>query len=167
MRSQKSGKYSCYEFEKKFLLEKLPSELVNSQDYKQIEDTYYVGTNLRLRIVRSSKGEILDRKFTQKLVPPDLNLACTSITNIYLSENEVKFLSRLPGIHLKKKRYKHTWNNKTFSVDEFLPPYENLVIAEFEFEFEEEMNQFTPPFLNWKDVSLNVEYSGGFLAQKS
>jgi hypothetical protein len=67
MSHQKAGKYACYEFERKFLLKELPAELSGSHEYKEIEDRYFLDTNLRLRIVRSPDGNVLDRKLTQKV----------------------------------------------------------------------------------------------------
>lgn len=95
----KAGKYSCYEFERKFLLKDLPKDLLNSKDYKIIEDKYFVGTNLRLRIVMSPDTEILDRKFTQKYVPENSNLAKTNITNLYLNEAEATLLESTSRIY--------------------------------------------------------------------
>ncbi len=65
MRYQKSGKYACFEFEKKFLITGLPESLIGSNDYIQIEDRYFPSTNLRLRIVSSPDGFITSRKLTQ------------------------------------------------------------------------------------------------------
>ncbi|MBK9040971.1 MAG: hypothetical protein IPL83_17765 [Bdellovibrionales bacterium] len=164
MNNKKAGKYACYEFERKFLLTGLPANLKSSSECKQIEDRYFVGTNLRLRIVRSLEGKIVDRKLTQKFVPKDGDLSKTSITNLYLRESEMKLLSQLQGRVLKRKRYKLSHDNQTFSVDEFLEPFTHLVSAEIEFESEEKMNSFVVPFPDWKEVSLDIKYSGGYLA---
>lgn len=105
MSHEKAGKYACYEFERKFLLRSLPDVLLASQDYKQIEDRYFVGTNLRLRTVRSADGKILVRKFTQKFISEGSGLTKTTITNIYLSESEAALLKQLQGYTIKKNRY--------------------------------------------------------------
>jgi len=164
MSHEKSGKYACYEFERKFLLPCLPSSLCESKNYKQIEDRYFSGTNLRLRTIHSSDGEIIERKLTQKYIPAGSDLSKTVITNMYLNESELNFLNTLQGQIIKKNRYKLGHGGKTFSVDEFREPFNNLVLAEIEFNTEDEMRKFILPFGDWKDISLDSKYSGGFLA---
>jgi len=164
MRHQKAGKYACFEFERKFFLKSLPASLIGSKNYKQIEDRYFSETNLRLRIVRSSDGDIVDRKLTQKFFPQNSDFSKTEITNLYLSQSEMDLLGQIPGYSLIKNRYKLSHGDKTFSVDEFKEPFAGLVLAEIEFETEEEMKGFAVSFTDWKDVSLEEKYSGGFLA---
>src|SRR4051794_40045060 len=106
MNNKNAGKYACFEFERRFLLEELPAPLADSSTYEEIEDRYFIDTNLRLRTVRSPDGEIINQKFTQKYVPAGSNLSKTAITNFYLTESEAGFLSRLQGYFLKKNRYK-------------------------------------------------------------
>ncbi len=166
MSNQKAGKYACYEFERKFLLPELPSSLKSSSQYKQIEDIYFVGTNLRYRTLRSPDGKILDRKLTQKYVSEGSDLSATTITNIYLGESEAVLLDKLQGSSLRKNRFKFSHAEQNFSIDEFKFPCEGLVIAEVEFDSKEEMNGFKAPFSNWKEVTLEAAYSGGFLASK-
>lgn len=164
MSFEKAGKYACFEFERKFLLKELPKDLLNSKDYKIIEDKYFKGTNLRLRIVTSPDKEILDRKLTQKFVPENSTLAINNITNLYLNEIETALLNQLPGFVLRKKRYKLKHDNYNFSVDEFEGNHLGLIIAEIEFETEEQMNNFSNPFIELKEVTLEYQYSGGSLA---
>lgn len=164
MSHMRAGKYSCYEFERKFLLKDLPKDLLSSQDYKIIEDKYFAGTNLRLRSVTSPDKKILDRKLTQKYVSENSDLSKTNITNLYLNEAEANLLDQLPGLLLRKKRFKFEKDGYDFSVDEF--ESRPLVIAEIEFETEEEMTRFNISFENWIEVTHDPQYSGGFLAQK-
>jgi ribosomal-protein-alanine N-acetyltransferase len=163
MSKEKAGKYACFEFERKFLLENLPPSLVGSQNYKQIEDRYFCGTNLRLRTVHSPNGTI-ERKLTQKYIPKDSDSSKTVITNLYLNDAEIGFLNQLPGKTLRKKRHKLVDDGLVFSIDEFQEPQPNLVIAEIEFDTQEQMNSFILPFNDWKEVTLDVKYSGGFIA---
>ena len=72
-------------------------------------------------------------------------------------------LEQLQGHILQKKRYKLEIDGHQFSIDEFVKPF-GLVLAEIEFENEVEMNHFTVPIADWKEVSLDVNYSGGYLA---
>lgn len=166
MSHQKAGKYACYEFELRFLLTKLPESLKASSDYKEIDDIYFLGTNLRRRTIRSPEGRILERKLTQKYVSEDSDLSKTIITNIYLGDRESALLDQLQGTALKKNRHKFRHDDRIYSVDEFKSPNEGLVIAEIEFNSQEEMDGFIPPFSSWKDVTLDPKFTGGFLASK-
>ena len=87
-----------------------------------------------------------------------------SITNLYLSDAEISFLNRLPGKILRKKRYKLKHGDLSFSIDEFQEPQPNLNIAEIEFDTQEEMDNFVLPFEEWVNVTLDIKYSGGFIA---
>ena len=49
-------------------------------------------------------------------------------------------------------------------MDEFKELFRNLILAEIEFETEQEMSHFVCHFLDWKDVSLDKKCSDGSLA---
>lgn len=85
MSYQKSGKYACFEFQKKFLITGFPETLKGSNDYIQIEDRYFPNINLRLRIVSSPDRFVNSRKLTQKHVAQGAELSKTCITNTYLT----------------------------------------------------------------------------------
>ncbi|MGZ5279294.1 MAG: hypothetical protein ACXWC9_05100 [Pseudobdellovibrionaceae bacterium] len=163
MSQQKAGKYACYEFERKFLIPELLPSLQYAKDFKQIEDRYFPETNLRLRIVRNSDGKVTERKLTQKYVPEGSSFAKTVITNIYLTEKDAALFDGLSGLVLRKNRYQLKNENYTFSIDQFVDSA-NLILAEVEFESEAEMQNFALPFADWKEVTHEQEYSGGYLA---
>ena len=50
-------------------------------------------------------------------------------------------------------------------LDIFEQPYEDLVIAEVEFETEEEAEQFQPPSWFDKDVTMDRRYHNSYLSQ--
>jgi adenylate cyclase len=166
MSNQKFGKYACYEFERKFLLSAIPSKLKSSVDYTLIEDTYFIETNFRLRTMRDPNGKIITKKLTQKYIPVGSKLTTAAITNTYLAEKDFTLFDQIKGFIIRKKRYNLQHKDCVFSVDVFDEPFENIVIAEVEFENEESMNSFVVPFDNWKEVSHEVEYTGGNLAKQ-
>lgn len=165
MSLQKAGKYACFEFERKFLLPELPPELLQSKDYVEIEDKYFLKTNLRLRII-TAQGVPTKSKLTQKFVPVDSNLTKTIITSLYLDDAEVKLIGSLAGSIIKKRRYKLHMDGNLYSVDVFESP-KDLIIAEIEFDSEKEMNSFVVPMNNWAEISLDDRYSGGELAKQN
>ncbi len=80
---------------------------------------------------------------------------------MYLTKSETNLLTQLQGYPLTKKRYKYIYNDLAFGVDLFEMPFTRLVLAEIEFETENEMKSFVVPFADWKDVSLDRHFSGG------
>lgn len=134
-----------------------------TKDFRSIEDKYFPHTQLRFRTIRDAEGNLLARKLTQKSVHPgQIDYSKTTITNIYLSENEAALINGLPGLILKKNRYALEKNGIHFSIDQFLNT--ELVLAEVEFETEELMHQFKVPFDDWKDVSQDEHFTGAYLA---
>jgi CYTH domain-containing protein len=178
----KAGKYACYEFERKFLLKKIPfvvNPLTKRENHelslkdtsafipsKHIEDRYFLGTSLRLRIIWDDEGTVLKRKLTQKYISPEGHPSKTIITTLYLTEEEAHVFLSLEGAFLRKTRY--TWNDKgvSYAIDLFKGPLQGLILAEVEFETEKQMKDFKTPFKDWIEVTNNLKYTGGSLAQQ-
>ena len=118
-----------------------------------LSDIYFTGTRLRLRRMVDRRGERPTiYKFTQK--------ASGLITNTYLAEDEYRLLAQLPGHELRKIRY----SLPPFGIDVFLPPHDGLVLAEAEFETDEEMAAAAGPPGAVAEVTDDERYTGGYLA---
>ena len=91
-----SFKYAQIEYERRFLLRQLPSDLLLNE-FTHIHDVYIPHTRLRLRKMTSSSGELVSLKLTQKYSEPDLPATETIITNFYLNEVEFEKLGVLNG----------------------------------------------------------------------
>jgi CYTH domain-containing protein len=143
----KSLKYAHIERERRFLLAGVPDGSVVQRAL--ITDRYIKGTHLRLR--RSEFGDRIERKLGQK--------AHGLITNIYVDEAEYQVLSALPADVLHKSRL----SIPPFGVDVFDVPLAGLVMAEFEFESDEEMTAFEPPLWAVAEVTDDVRFTGGRL----
>jgi CYTH domain-containing protein len=156
------GNYSRYEIEKKFLLEKLPESL--PEFYYEIHDHYLHDSNLRVRIEWSHSGEIVGRKLTKKEKAPEKGAETSVITTIYLTENELAALGQLNGYSLKKRRFIQEFSDRRIVYDEFQERLAGLILAEIEFKDYETLSQFEPVNSDWKDVTGNPKYSGGYLA---
>lgn len=161
MSHTKAGKYSCYEFERKFLLTKLPAPLLS---FKIIEDTYFKDTSLRLRIIKSPWGAIIERKLTQKRVSERNKFEETVITNIYLDEKDSVIFANVPGKKIAKKRHVFQSHGQKYAIDEFQGAKSGLVIAEIEFESVEEMRAYKCPFSDWSEVTEDPQYLGSAIA---
>ena len=156
------GNYSRYEIEKKFLLKNLPNSL--PKYYVDIEDLYLTNSSLRLRIERSSDGQIIGRKLTKKDKAPDKGLETNIITSLYLSEKDFVALGNLNGFSLKKRRYIYEDDRNRIVYDEFKDNLDGLLLAEIEFKDHESCSNYAPEYSDWENVTGNSNYSGGYLA---
>jgi CYTH domain-containing protein len=159
-------KYARPECERRFLLAQLPVEIDPAAGYEQLDDLYLDGTRLRLRRVRSSSGEVIERKLTQKLRDPAGSPVRRLLTTQYLDANEYELLARLPGRRLSKRRHRHAHEGHTFAVDVFVAPLAGLVLAEVELASEAELAALpVPPFARC-EVTERPLFTGGALARE-
>ena len=156
------GNYSRYEIEKKFLLSKLPDTL--PECYVGIQDLYLPNSSLRLRIEKSSTGDIIGRKLTKKDRAPNKGCETSIITSLYLSENDLIAIGGLNGYSIEKRRYIDERSEKRIVYDEFGAGLKGLIMAEIEFKDHEALSNFEIEYSGWEDVTGNPKYSGGNLA---
>ncbi|MFN2532067.1 MAG: hypothetical protein ABR555_12290 [Pyrinomonadaceae bacterium] len=158
------SKYSRIERERRFLLQDLPSGLTRTDPHLQITDNYITGTRLRLRKVRVPQSNKWTVKFTQKF-PLDANdLSRTMITNTYLNAQEAEVLSFFEANEIRKNRYKFDYDG-SFAIDMFLGDLFGLVLAEINFETDEDMDAFSLPPFALAEVTQNILFTGGSLSQ--
>jgi CYTH domain-containing protein len=161
--SDKLGKYAHVERERRFLLRELPPELKLTDHHSQIFDNYLTGTRLRLRKMRVPARREWTWKLTQKFAPDPADLSRTFITNIYLSQYEYEMLSVFEGNELRKNRYPYEHAGRKFSIDVFLGALYGLILAETEFETDEEMEAFALPSFALLEVTNDETFAGGRL----
>ncbi|MFZ0521867.1 MAG: hypothetical protein WAL95_12640 [Candidatus Acidiferrales bacterium] len=153
--------YARAERERRFLLADFPrgAEAVR---VRRIVDHYIDGTNLRLR-EQSDDGGPPVFKLTQKVAARASGARQGFITNMYLTENEFRLLSQLPSRELRKARH----SVPPFGVDVFEGALEGLLLAEAEFDSEEEANSLViPPFI-FREVPDDIRFTGGRLVRAS
>ena len=136
------SKYARLERERRYLLQDLPEGLTRADHHLQITDNYITGTRLRLRKVRDPRTNKWVVKFTQKVAPNPEDLSRTIITNTYLNAIEAETLSVFEANEIRKNRYPFEFEGRRFSVDMFLGDLFGLVLAEVNFETDEEMESF-------------------------
>jgi CYTH domain-containing protein len=153
------SKYAHVERERRFLLAAAPTQGVTRR--RQITDRYILGTRLRLRCVRDLHTGARELKFTQKLPAAQPGPVQGLITNTYLSQIEYDLLATLPAAVLSKTRL----NIPRLGVDVFDPPLHGLVLAEAEFETDEEARAFRPPVEPVAEVTDDPRFTGGSLVQ--
>src|SRR5205085_6880133 len=160
-----SPKYERVERERRFLLAELPPGLDIKADHAQITDNYITGTRLRLRKARRVSSNEWTLKLTQKHAPRPPDFSRTLITSIYLNEYEYETLSVFEGNELRKNRYPFEHEGRRYSVDVFLGPLRGLILAETDFETDEEMDAFTPPPFALMAVTPDALFPGARLVE--
>ncbi|MBC7929957.1 MAG: hypothetical protein H7Z38_05250 [Rubrivivax sp.] len=159
------SRYARIERERRFLLRELPAGLRLSDAHTQITDNYITGTRLRLRKVRVPVTNEWTLKLTQKHAPDPPDFSRTLITNIYLNQLEYETLSVFEANEIRKNRYSYEHEGRRYSVDVFLGPLRGLILAESDFDSDEEMDAFPLPSFAVADVSRDSLFTGGSLVE--
>ncbi|MBA3715861.1 MAG: hypothetical protein H0W76_26015 [Pyrinomonadaceae bacterium] len=159
-----SPKYTRIERERRFLLRELPPGLSITDEHAQITDNYITGTRLRLRKSRWVTTNEWTLKLTQKHTPQPPDFSRTLITSIFLNEYEYEVLSVFEGNEIRKNRYPYEHEERKYSVDVFLGDLRGLILAETDFDTDEEMDDFPVPPFAAIDVSRDETFTGGSLA---
>lgn len=157
------SKYARMERERRFILRELPEPLTRASEHVQIWDNYITGTRLRLRKIRIPQTRKWNLKLTQKFAPAPPDYSRTVITNTYLSAYEYEVLSVFEGNEIRKNRYPFEHEGRKYSIDVFLGALWGLILAETEFETDEEMDKFTLPPFAVMDVTNEEMFTGGRL----
>ncbi|MDT5061858.1 MAG: hypothetical protein QOH63_2317 [Acidobacteriota bacterium] len=157
------SKYARVERERRFLLREMPEPLTRASEHVQIWDNYITGTRLRLRKIRVPQTRKWKLKLTQKFTPAPPDFSRTIITNTYLSAYEYQVLSVFEANEIRKNRYPFEYEGRKYSIDVFLGGLWGLILAETDFETDEEMDRFTKPPFALMDVTNEEMFTGGRL----
>lgn len=160
---EEKRKYARVERERRFLLRDMPEPLTRASEHVQIWDNYITGTRLRLRKIRTPQTKKWTLKLTQKYAPEPHDFSRTIITNTYLSAAEYNVLSVFEANEIRKNRYPYEYEGRLYSIDVFLGALWGLVLAETEFETDEELQSFTPPPFIAREVTNEETFTGGRL----
>jgi CYTH domain-containing protein len=161
--SARRMKYARVERERRFLLRSLPEGLTPADHHLQIFDNYLNNTRLRLRKVRDPATREWTWKLTQKFAPDPADPARTLITNLYLSREEYEILSVFEADELRKNRYSFEHDGRRFAIDVFLGSLRGLILAEIEFESDDELRAFEPPPFAALEVTNEELFTGARL----
>ena len=155
------------EMHRSFLVEGLPEPLTRASAHLQIFDNYIAGTRLRLRSVRDPESAAWTRILQQRFPAIDDNLACLKISEIYLNEAEYANFQIFEGSEIRKNRYFHEFDGRTFAFDVFLGKLWGLNIARAEFDDERELEQFEPPVFAVLEITNEPFFMGDVLVTKT
>lgn len=153
------SKYAWVERERRWLCRTVPSDrIISSEVYN---DLYVTGTRLRLREALPQDGGAPMLRLGRKA---DVSPAVRLLTSIYLSREEFRLLSSLPGRSLRKTRHAlGKVDGADVFVDVFEGPLSGLIMAEAEFGTMEAMERYAMPDFAFREVTDDVRYTGGRL----
>ena len=163
MASQRIGKYACLEVEHRYLLSKIPDDLPDNLKGWLITDRYFPKTRIRLRHMQALAGDEHIYKLTQKYRSQTQNAYETTITNMYLTEDEYHHFEALEAKILKKTRYPYSLPNLLLSIDVFEGRQQGLILAEMELEKRVGVDELVFPSFVLKDVTEDPFFTGGNL----
>ena len=159
------SKYARLERERRYILKDLPEGLTRADPHLQITDNYITGSRLRLRKVRDPRSNKWVVKFTQKFAPNPEDFSRTIVTNTYLNALEAELMSVFEANEIRKNRYYYDHEGRRFAIDMFLGDLFGLVLAEVDFETDDELESFVSPPFALAEVTHNELFTGGRLAQ--
>lgn len=153
------SKYAWVEHERRWLCRSAPLDRAVSSEV--LEDLYITGTQLRLREALPGDGGAPMRRIGRKA---DVSAAVRLLTSIYLSPEEFRLLSSLPGERLRKTRYSlGRVNGADLFVDVFDGRLAGLIMAEAEFGDVDSMAAYAMPDFACREVTEDIRYTGGRL----
>lgn len=142
------------EIERKFTIKKIP----DLSEYSfHIMEQGYLNTDPVVRVRKEDETYYLTYKGKGLLAREEYNLPLTRESYYHLVEKS-------DGIIIRKKRYLIPYGKYTIELDVFEEPYENLMIAEVEFDSEEEAGAFQPPLWFDEDVTWDRRYHNSNLS---
>ena len=147
------------EIERKFLINSIPFPL---DSYKaRIIEQAYLCTEPVVRVRRDNDDYYLTYKSKGLIVREEYNLPLTK-------ESYEHLLKKADGIIITKTRYEiPEKDGLTIELDIFNGEYEGLMLAEVEFDTEEEALSYTPPAWFGEDVSNSSEYHNSTLSRRN
>lgn len=144
------------EIERKYLLKELPENL-DTYPHRHLEQGYLCTAPV-VRIRKDDDKYELTYKSGGMMVRQEYNLPLTKTSYEHLKK-------KVDGRLITKKRYMIPYEKYTIELDVFENDLAPLVLAEVEFEAEEEANSFTPPDWFGEDVTFSGAYHNSVLSQ--
>lgn len=151
------------ELERTFLAKTLPSNLKNCK-FKEIIDVYIPKSSKHCPIRLRKNG---DKFELTKKTPMDGEFNKLLEQTIILTKEEFDdFNTQLDGKRIHKIRYYYNHQGRMAEIDVFQDDLKGLVLIDFEFETQEEMEQFTIPDFCLIDITPEEFIAGGMICGK-
>ena len=145
------------EIERKFMVKELPE--LSDYPFRVLEQGY-LNTDPVVRVRKEDDDYYLTYKGKGLMVREEYNLPLSEEAYVHL-------VKKVDGIVIRKKRYLIPFEKYTIELDVFEAPYENLIIAEVEFDSEDDANAFLPPDWFGEDVTNSSEYHNSNLSKRN
>ena len=149
-----------------FLIEGLPEPLTPMSSHIQIFDNYIENTRLRLRNVRVPETKEWRHILQQRFPASETEPGCWKIAEIFLNEAEYQALERFEGREIRKNRYFHEFDGRSFDFDIYLGPLWGLSTAKVEFRTAADMQGFEPPPFAVFEVTGDAFFFGNSLVNR-
>lgn len=145
------------EIERKYLLRELPD--LTAYDFHKIEQAYLC-TNPVVRVRREDENYYMTYKGSGMLAREEYNLPLTKEAYEHLK-------MKADGNVISKTRYLIPLEVQGMmaEVDVFEAPFAPLIMAEVEFENEEQANTFVPPAWFGEDVTFDGRYHNSYMSK--
>lgn len=145
------------EIEKKYLLKKLPE--FSDYEFHKIEQAYLC-TQPVVRVRREDEVYYMTYKGGGMMSREEYNLPLTAAAYEHLKK-------KADGNVIAKTRYliPLSQENLMAEVDVFEPPFAPLIMAEVEFESEEQAERFVPPEWFGTDVTFDGRYHNSYMSR--
>jgi len=152
------------EMERTYLAREIPQGIKSTKPKEIIDIMFPIdAVHPQLRLRKHGDKYMLTKKY-----PVDQSNVCIQVEEtITLSKPEYEEFAKLPGKRIAKDRYNIIINGASAEVDIFKEALKGLVLIEFEFESETDLNSFIPPKCTLADVTQEEFIAGGMLAGKS
>ena len=160
-------KTSRTELHRTFLIEGLPEPVTRASAHIQLFDNYIGETRLRLRSIRDPENAGWTRILQQRFPISEDRLSCIKLSEIYLNDAEHAQLEIFEGSEIRKNRYFHEFDRRTFAFDVFLGKLWGLNMARVEFATIEELERFEPPPFAVLEVTNDSFFLGENLVAKT
>ena len=146
------------ELEKKYLLKELPD--LSSCEYHKIEQAYLC-TGPVVRVRREDENYYMTYKGSGLMSREEYNLPLTAESYEHLKK-------KADGNIISKTRYLIPLgvNKLVAEVDIFEKPFAPLIMAEVEFESEEQANAFEAPEWFGEEVTFDGRYHNSYMSKK-
>lgn len=166
------------QFERTFLLEKLPENVKPSDEHLQFFDNFIENTRICLRTIRAPHTKEWTWILEQKFPVNENDLSVWNVSQIYLNEAEhqafelfegrqVKMNERIETNELRFNRYFYDYQGKQIEIDVYLgKEIWGLIIGRISFESLEEMKAFEMPEFAVIEATQNKFFVGENLIGK-
>ncbi len=155
------------QFQRNFLISRLPEPLTPASGHLQIFDNYIEGTRLRLRLIRDPQKKIWTRVLQQRVGYVADGRGIVDLSEIYLNDAEYGFFERYRGREVRKNRYSIEYDEIEWKFDIYLGEPRGLMVAKAGLASSEQASELTVPSFALIEITKDPFFEGENLVGKS